>query len=50
MLDRVGEYRVFPTVGDGVEDYLERHPAARHASVAPGFPSASEQDEPSQAY
>jgi SulP family sulfate permease len=40
LLDRVGENRVFATVDDGVQDYLERHPAAHHASVAAGFPSA----------
>jgi hypothetical protein len=25
LLDRVGENRVFPTVDDGVQDYLDRH-------------------------
>jgi sulfate permease, SulP family len=28
LLDRVGENRLFATVDDGVQDYLERHPAA----------------------
>jgi sulfate permease, SulP family len=40
LLDRVRENCVFPTVDDGVQDYLIRHPAARHASVAAGFSSA----------
>ena len=40
LLDRVGENRVFPTVDDGVQNYLERHPAARHAGIAAGFHSA----------
>jgi len=40
LLDRVGENRLFATVDDGVQDYLERHPAARHASIAAGLPSA----------
>jgi sulfate permease, SulP family len=40
LLDRVGENRLFPTVDDGVQDYLERHPAARHASIVADFPSA----------
>src|SRR5271155_707996 len=40
LLDRVGENRLFATVDDGVLDYLERHPAARHASVVADFPSA----------
>ena len=33
LLDRVGEDRLFSTVEDGVQDYLRRHPVARHASV-----------------
>jgi MFS superfamily sulfate permease-like transporter len=33
LLDRVGENRLFPTVDDGVRDYLNRHPAEHHASV-----------------
>jgi MFS superfamily sulfate permease-like transporter len=36
LLDRVGENRLFPTVDDGVQDYLERHPAARRFSSAIG--------------
>jgi SulP family sulfate permease len=40
LLDRVGENHLFTTVDDGVQDYLERHPAARHASVVADFPSA----------
>ena len=40
LLDRVGENRVFATVDDGVQDYLELHPAARHAIVAADFPAA----------
>jgi len=34
LLNRIGENRLFPTVDDGVQDYLNRHPAAHHASVA----------------
>jgi MFS superfamily sulfate permease-like transporter len=34
LQDRVGENRFFATVDDGVQDYLDRHPATRHASVA----------------
>jgi sulfate permease, SulP family len=34
LLDRVGENRLFATVDDGVQDYLERHPPVRHAIVA----------------
>jgi len=34
LQDRVGENVFFATVDDGVQDYLERHPAARHANVA----------------
>jgi sulfate permease, SulP family len=33
LLDRIGEDRLFPTVDDGVQDYLRRYPAARRASV-----------------
>jgi SulP family sulfate permease len=33
LLDRVGEDRLFPTVDDGVQDYLRRYPATRRASV-----------------
>jgi sulfate permease, SulP family len=33
LLDRIGEERLFPTVDDGVQDYLRRYPAARRASV-----------------
>jgi MFS superfamily sulfate permease-like transporter len=33
LLDRIGEDRLFPTVDDGVQDYLGRYPAARRASV-----------------
>ena len=40
LLDRVGENRLFATVDDGVQNYLERHPAARHAGIAAGFHSA----------
>src|ERR1700758_3844603 len=40
LLDRVGENRLFATVDDGVQDYLERHSAARHAGIAAGFRSA----------
>jgi MFS superfamily sulfate permease-like transporter len=32
LLDRIGEDRLFPTVDDGVQDYLKRHPAASRAS------------------
>jgi sulfate permease, SulP family len=39
LLDRVGENRLFATVDDGVQDYLERHPAARYKSAAAGFRS-----------
>jgi hypothetical protein len=31
LLDRVGENRVFATVDDGVQDYLNRHRAVRYA-------------------
>jgi MFS superfamily sulfate permease-like transporter len=34
LQDRVGENRFFATVDDGVQDYLDRHPATRHTSVA----------------
>ena len=40
LLDRVGENHVFPTVDEGVQDYLKRHPAARHAKLAADFPAA----------
>jgi sulfate permease, SulP family len=40
LLDRVGEHRVFATVDDGVQDYLNRHRAVRYASVTAGFRSA----------
>ena len=40
LLDRVGENHLFPTVDDAVQDYLKRHPSARHADVAADFPSA----------
>jgi hypothetical protein len=40
LRDRVGENRLFPTVDDGVQDYLKRHPAARDVRVAAGFPPA----------
>jgi SulP family sulfate permease len=40
LLDRIGERHVFPTVDDGVQDYLNRHPAARPLGIAAGFPSA----------
>jgi len=40
LLDRVGENRLFATVDDGVQDYLERHPSTRHAGVADDFGSA----------
>jgi sulfate permease, SulP family len=40
LLNRVGENRIFATVDDGVQDYLERHPAARHAKVAADFSAA----------
>jgi sulfate permease, SulP family len=40
LLDRVGENRLFATVDDGVQDFFERHPAARHAKVATDFPAA----------
>ena len=33
LLDRIGEDRIFPTVDDGVQDYVRRYPAARRASV-----------------
>ena len=33
LLDRIGEDRLFPTVDDGVQDYLRRYPPARRASV-----------------
>jgi SulP family sulfate permease len=33
LLDRIGEDRLFPTVDDGVQDYLRRYPTARRASV-----------------
>jgi len=39
LLDRVGGNRLFATVDDGVQDYLNRHRAARYASVAAGFRS-----------
>src|SRR5215471_16520662 len=29
LLERIGEDRLFPTVDDGVQDYLNRHPEAR---------------------
>jgi high affinity sulfate transporter 1 len=29
LLDRIGEDRLYPTVDDGVQDYLKRHPEAR---------------------
>jgi SulP family sulfate permease len=32
LLDRIGEDRLFPTVDDGVQDYLRRYPV-RRASV-----------------
>jgi sulfate permease, SulP family len=32
LLDRIGEDRLFPTVDDGVQDYLNRHPEARPVS------------------
>jgi high affinity sulfate transporter 1 len=35
LLDRVGENRVFPTVDDGVQDYLDRH----RRPVMPASPS-----------
>jgi SulP family sulfate permease len=31
LLDRIGEDRLYPTVDDGVHDYLKRHPEARRA-------------------
>jgi sulfate permease, SulP family len=34
LLDRVGEDRLFPTVDDGVQDYLKRHPAVRRVSYS----------------
>jgi MFS superfamily sulfate permease-like transporter len=33
LLDRIGEDRLFPTIDDGVQDYLRRYPAARRAGV-----------------
>jgi SulP family sulfate permease len=39
LLDRVGENHLFATVDEGVQDYLERHPAARHAKAAADFPA-----------
>jgi SulP family sulfate permease len=33
LFDRIGEDRLFPTVDDGVQDYLRRYPAARRAGV-----------------
>jgi MFS superfamily sulfate permease-like transporter len=32
LLERIGEDRLFPTVDDGVQDYLNRHPEARPVS------------------
>jgi len=32
LLDRVGEDRLFPTVDDGVQDYLKRHPTTGSGS------------------
>ena len=32
LLERIGEDRLFPTVDDGVQDYLKRHPEARPVS------------------
>jgi sulfate permease, SulP family len=29
LLDKIGEDRLYPTVDDGVQDYLKRHPEAR---------------------
>ena len=40
LLDRVGENRLFATVDDGVQDYLNRHRAARYRGVAAGLRSA----------
>ena len=40
LLDRVGENRLFATVDDGVQAYLNRHPEARHAKIAADFPTA----------
>jgi len=40
LLDRVGENRFFLTVDDGVQDYLERHPAADRVTIETGVPRA----------
>jgi sulfate permease, SulP family len=40
LLDQVGENRLFATVDDGVQDYLERHAPARDAIVASSLHSA----------
>ena len=40
LLEGIGENRLFATVDDGVQDYLNRHGAARYARAAAGFGSA----------
>ena len=40
LLDRLGENRLSATVDEGVQDYLERHPAALRANVTADFPAA----------
>src|SRR5215469_9761728 len=34
LQDRLGENHLFATVDDAVQDYIDRHPATHHASVA----------------
>jgi sulfate permease, SulP family len=51
LLDRVGDNRVFPTVDEGVQDYLERHLAAGYASAATDlFPPVSKPDKLRQSH